>query len=240
MLRIFGIAGSIFIALLIAASSAFGSYVLRHPAHERCPSNYVRTTRTVKSHGHHVSQVWCVRSPKREAPAGSKEWLLAHTSVARATEVLVQQSAKNFPEIREMEEANHATESPKWVQSPPACVTGIEHEYSYEYEASYLTAYIKCLETAEIQFQMPEQRTREIPCTPEQQENGDDGCYPGGSTTESYIELVPESKKYRAILDVYQYNQDHFVCGHFEMYEFLGAEWESLAISGPTCNVEME
>jgi hypothetical protein len=52
-----------------AAAAPTKQYLLKHPKRERCRAHYVRKARTVKIHGKHVREVWCVRvTPKPTAP----------------------------------------------------------------------------------------------------------------------------------------------------------------------------
>jgi len=223
---------------------ASGQYVLAHPTREHCRRNYVRDTKTVRIKGRRVRQVWCIhhatqRAPNK-APAGSLEWLLAHTSVARISEVFAKEVAKAFAPFSEEDKGPEIAER-KWTPATPSCNTGEKKVFQPAPAGDYYLGYIECRGTAELQYEVVSLHARLVRCTEQQENAHEDGC--SGEEpwySEPYTEPVKlETHKYLATLFVSQYNESEHLCANLGLYYYLGDQWESLMASGPACNVEV-
>lgn len=204
---------TLFLATGVAAASS--QYRLSHPTREHCRRNYVRHTTTVKVRGRREHQVWCIhhvtRHASTEAPAGSLAWLLAHTSVAHASEVLTREAAPNFA----LWGSKRRSEQGKWAATAPECTTG---------STSWGSGYISCKENGELTYIV--EQTRSFPCPKEPLEE----CH------EPYN--VVRAEKYRAILEV-RANEGSGLCGDLTFQYYLGSQWEYAEASRATCNVNI-
>jgi hypothetical protein len=217
-------------SLATGVALASGRYVLRHPRSEHCRRNYVRVAKTVRIKGRRVTQVWCVRrAPKpaapKQAPAGSLEWLLAHTSVVQAREVLAREAAPTFAGWRSKGAGENPGEQRQWLEPAPECTTGVTGG----------AGYISCEKKAELHFTWVRATSRAVPCSQAILE-----VNPWATEcSEPYNELVTaQPQKYRAILEV-SANDGSALCGDLTFQYFLGSQWEYAEASRPTCNVNI-
>jgi len=198
---------------------ASGQYVLKHPTREHCKRNYVRDTKTVRIKGRRVRQVWCIHhaqqpAASKEAPAGSLAWLLAHTSVAQASEVLSREAA---PVFAEWSVKRREVQGRNWVETAPECTTGTGHDGGY----------IECEKKGELTYITEEKR--ESPCP---------GIGREGEECPAPPKIQQHAEKYRAILEV-SGPEGQGLCGDLTFQYFLGSQWESAQASHATCNVNI-